>query len=88
MPDPHPPPSTLCELRLNRGYSQTDLARRVGLSRPYLSQLESGTRSPSLGLAERLARALDITVDELLVLLRGSPPASPTPRAPGDCAAA
>lgn len=88
MPDPQPRPSTLCELRQARGHSQTDLARRVGMSRPYLCQLESGSRSPSLGLAERLARALDITVDELLVLLRGAPPASPTSPPPGDCRAA
>ncbi|MFC3118262.1 helix-turn-helix domain-containing protein [Jhaorihella thermophila] len=35
------------EVRIAKGVSQTELAKRTGLSRPYLSQLESGVRNLS-----------------------------------------
>ncbi len=50
-------------LRDERGWSQTELARRAGVSRTTLSHLEAGvTRSPSSPTLRRLARALDVTV--------------------------
>ena len=38
----------LRELREDRGWTQTKLARVVGLKRTYLSEIESGKRNPSL----------------------------------------
>src|SRR3954452_18821550 len=42
-----------------------ELGRRAGLSHPFLSQLERGLARPSVGSAERIARALDVPVGQL-----------------------
>lgn len=41
------------------------LADAVGISNPYLSQIERGLRAPSDAVMEALAEALDSSVDEL-----------------------
>jgi HTH-type transcriptional regulator/antitoxin HipB len=46
-------------LRMERGLTQEELARRAGLSRIYIAKLEAGDRvSPSFPALERIARAL------------------------------
>lgn len=50
-----------------RGQSQVNLAAAAGISQGYLSQLERDEREPTLSIAARLARALDISLDELAV---------------------
>jgi transcriptional regulator with XRE-family HTH domain len=47
--------------------TQADLARAAGLSKAYLSELESGAgRRPSADVLLRVADALDVTIAELL----------------------
>ncbi len=46
-------------LRIERGITQEELARRVGTSQPNIARLESGRRPPSLALLQRVAEALD-----------------------------
>ena len=47
------------QLRLKRGMTQGELAKRAGLSWIYIAKLEGGDRvSPSLPALERIARAL------------------------------
>jgi len=47
--------------RKNQGYSQADLADKVGISRTYLSQIEQGrAQNLSLRLAQRLSTVLGI----------------------------
>ena len=41
------------------------LAKSVGISNPYLSQIERGLRAPSEAVLEALAASLDISVEEL-----------------------
>jgi transcriptional regulator with XRE-family HTH domain len=41
------------------------LAKAVGISNPYLSQIERGLRAPSDAVLEALAASLDVSVDEL-----------------------
>ena len=54
-------------LRERKGLSQTEVAKRSGVTRFYVSQLESGLRkNPSLPVLKRLARALGVPVTELL----------------------
>jgi transcriptional regulator with XRE-family HTH domain len=46
-------------LRLTRGLTQAELAKRAGLSWIYIAKLEGGDRvSPSLPVLARIARAL------------------------------
>jgi DNA-binding XRE family transcriptional regulator len=49
-----------------RGLTQEELARRASTSKAYVSQIETGRRSPGLALARALARALDAPLDVLL----------------------
>lgn len=54
------------QVRQRIGISQKDLARKVGITQAFLSEVETGTKSPSLLTAAKLARALGCTIDELL----------------------
>lgn len=47
------------------GESQVSVAASAGISQGYLSQLEQDEREPTLSIAARLARALDISLDDL-----------------------
>lgn len=43
--------------RESAGLTQTELARRMGTTQSAIAAIESGARTPTLGLLERLARA-------------------------------
>ncbi len=45
------------ESRMELGLSGTELARRIGKSQPYISDLERGLRTPSLPTLQALADA-------------------------------
>ncbi|MEG8052892.1 helix-turn-helix transcriptional regulator [Sphingomonas aerolata] len=53
-------------LRKERGLSQEELAFRAGMKRSYLSDLERGTRNPTVRAIGRLAIALDSNPTNLL----------------------
>ncbi|MEV0483108.1 helix-turn-helix transcriptional regulator [Streptomyces sp. NPDC050508] len=48
--------------RTELGLSQTELARRAGMTRPHVSTIEGGGTVPTLPLLARLAKALDASV--------------------------
>jgi transcriptional regulator with XRE-family HTH domain len=48
-----------------RGLTQADLAARARVAQAYLSYLEQDQREPSLSIAARIARELEIPLDEL-----------------------
>ena len=52
--------------RLARGLSQEQLAFEAEMKRSYLSELERGTRNPSVRALGRLAKALGVEPPELL----------------------
>lgn len=65
-----PPTTTLKKMRaerLRRGWSQTQLAARADMSSSDVSRFETGRAIPYPVQARRLARALGITPDELLI---------------------
>ncbi|GAA2249747.1 hypothetical protein GCM10010232_41890 [Streptomyces amakusaensis] len=51
--------------RTELGLSQTELARRDGMTQPQISHIEGGDSTPTLPLLTRLAKALDasLTID-------------------------
>ena len=53
-------------LRVEKGWSQAELARRIGVSPSAVGMYEQGRREPSLALVVCLAQALDVTTDYLL----------------------
>jgi XRE family transcriptional regulator, master regulator for biofilm formation len=53
--------------REKKKYSLSELAKRSGVSKSYLSQIERNLQvNPSLQLLSKLARSLDCSVDDLL----------------------
>lgn len=46
--------------------TQSDLAASLGVARAYIAQIESGRRCPTLNTVERLAKALNVSVEDLL----------------------
>ena len=56
----------LRSLRTKRKWSQTDLALRAAVDRNYISLIELGKSSPSLGMVYRLCDALDIQPADML----------------------
>jgi transcriptional regulator with XRE-family HTH domain len=56
----------LTQLRTARGLSQYTLAEKAGISRNYLRGLEAGTSDPTIGMVTRLAKALKVSLTELI----------------------
>jgi transcriptional regulator with XRE-family HTH domain len=53
------------ELRDERGWNQTALAYRAGMSVSQISLIESGKRNPSAASLKNLADALEVDIAEL-----------------------
>jgi len=58
--------SSIRSLRLRNGLSQRQLATRMSVPRTYVSKIENEKATPTLSSLERLARALEVTVPDLL----------------------
>lgn len=52
--------------RLERGLTQAALASKVGIHRVYLAHVEDGRKTPSLGVLQRVAKALSTKLTDLL----------------------
>jgi DNA-binding XRE family transcriptional regulator len=52
-------------LRQHRGLTQAELAKESGLSRPYLTEIETGKKDGSLRAMKSLAEVLGVTVGQL-----------------------
>ena len=57
----------LLELRRRSGWTQADLAQRVGVSRQTIISIEKGKYDPSLPLAFKIARAFQTRIEEMFV---------------------
>lgn len=61
--------NNLKEERTRLGWTQADLAERVGVTRKTINTVENGVFVPSTVLALKLARALDRPVEALFTLV-------------------
>lgn len=52
--------------RQRKSWSQEELAQAAGLDRSHLSHIERGQRDAGLGVQERIATALGLTLTELI----------------------
>ena len=68
--------------RNHRGMNQATLAAAVGISQPYLAQMETGRRVGTIGHYAGLARALHVRIEDLLS------DAEPVPKGPAQTGAA
>ncbi|HEX8618218.1 MAG TPA: helix-turn-helix transcriptional regulator [Thermoanaerobaculia bacterium] len=59
--------ATIRRLRLERGWTQEQLAHLAGLTTTYVGQIERGVKVASLTVVLRLARGLSLSPTEVLV---------------------
>jgi transcriptional regulator with XRE-family HTH domain len=62
------------EIRLKRGLSQGELAKRTGLTQGFIWQVEAGRKEPGKRALVALARALSVSLDELLPVVTQEAP--------------
>lgn len=63
---------TVRELRRQKGWTQRELAERLGVSPGAVANWEVGTRTPSLETALRLAALFDVAVEDIRFLREGA----------------
>ena len=61
------PAYQVARLRMLRGWTQKELARRAGTRQPSIARLESGEREPSLSFLRRVVQALGAHVEVRIV---------------------
>lgn len=71
---------TIKNLRGKRGMTQAQLATASELSTTYISQLESGLKSPTLKSLEKISNALDVPFPILSFLSLGPEDVAPAKR--------
>ncbi|PTG00227.1 helix-turn-helix transcriptional regulator [Staphylococcus chromogenes] len=57
----------LKELRAREGYNQTELAKKVGVSRQTVSLIERQEFMPSILTAIKIARVFNTTVEDIFI---------------------
>ncbi len=55
----------IAECRKNRKMSQTQLSIKVGISRPYLSDIERGIKTPGAIIVKNICDVLDVSFEKL-----------------------
>ena len=70
----------LREMRANRGWSQGELADRLGVSRQTVNALETERYDPSLPLAFKIAATFEMPIEELFFFDSRHSPVARTPR--------
>ena len=53
-------------IREQKKMSQGDICRMLGFDRAQISNIEAGKGNPTLATIEKIAQALDVSVDKLL----------------------
>ena len=55
----------LKSLRLEKGWTQTELSERLSVSRQSVHAIETGKHDPSLPLALRIANLFELTIEDI-----------------------
>ena len=56
----------LKEKRIRKGFTQADMAKKLGVARNTFSQYENGKREPRIEIMKKMAEIQESTVDEIL----------------------
>ncbi|MFA5249481.1 MAG: helix-turn-helix transcriptional regulator [Candidatus Paceibacterota bacterium] len=56
----------LKRIRTEKGISQGSIARMLKIDKAFISNIENGKTNPTLATIERIAAAINVSVDELL----------------------
>lgn len=54
---------TIAQLRLKKGWSQAELARRAETSQPYIARLEQGKVDPQMSTSQKIAKVLGVSIE-------------------------
>lgn len=73
-------PAAFRTIRELAGFSQSELARRAGISQGHISQIEAGQKRPRPATLRRLADTLGVPLGSLLAA--GDPTGDPTEPSP------
>lgn len=60
-------PNRIKELRTAKGWTQQDLAKRVGVVKSTISKVEAESKVPSTKLLVRIAAALECKLDDIFL---------------------
>ena len=55
------------EIRKQKGITQEDFAKTLGVSRQTISSLETGRYNPSIFLAFKIAKCFQMTIEEIFI---------------------
>ena len=55
------------EIRKQKGITQEDFAKVLGVSRQTISSLETGRYNPSICLSYKIARCFNMTIEEIFI---------------------
>jgi transcriptional regulator with XRE-family HTH domain len=58
--------NNLKKIRTEKGISQGDIARTLEMDKGFVSNIENGKTNPTLTTITKLAKAIGVSVDELL----------------------
>lgn len=53
-------------IRIERGYTQAEVAEMAGIAQPTYSNIENGKKNPSLNTLRRLAKVLGCKVENII----------------------
>ncbi len=56
----------LKRIRTEKGISQGDIVRELGMPRSFVSSIENGRTNPTLATIAKLAKAIGVSVGELM----------------------
>lgn len=56
----------LRRIRTEKGITQGDIVRKLGVSRSFVSNIENGKTNPTLATIAKLAKALGVNIEELM----------------------
>lgn len=56
----------LKRIRKEKGITQGDIVRALGMDRAFVSNIENGKTNPTLATITKLAKAVGVSTDELL----------------------
>ena len=56
----------LKRIRLEKGITQTSIAKALGADRSFVSNIENGKTNPTLSTISSLVKALGVSINELL----------------------
>lgn len=58
--------ANLKRIRMEKGMSQADICRELEVDKGFISNIEAGKQNPTLATITKLAKALGVSIDELL----------------------